>query len=98
MVLRIDAIFISIKKIKERMWKKMIEEKEVKVIQNGIIGKHLLEKGYSIVDLKPHKYNKKFSVFVFLVEKDFWYDLARIEHDLKEKRKQKLRLKLQELD
>ncbi|WP_053956824.1 hypothetical protein [Inediibacterium massiliense] len=94
-VCKIDAILVS--KNNKREVKKM-EEKEVKVVKKGMIARKLLRKGYTIVDVRQHRKYPKSSVFVFEVAGDFYKDLEEINNDFNEKRKQRLKEIIEELD
>ncbi|WP_129598447.1 hypothetical protein [Anaerophilus nitritogenes] len=75
-----------------------MEEKEVKVVKKGMIARKLLRKGYTIVDVRQHRKYLKSSVFVFEVTGDFYKDLEEINNDFNEKRKQRLKEIIEELD
>lgn len=40
-------------------------EQEVRVITSAILAKKLLKEGYRITDLRPNRYDRKLSVFIF---------------------------------
>ncbi|QXE20034.1 DUF5659 domain-containing protein [Clostridium sp. 001] len=42
-----------------------MEPPEIRIVKSPILAKKLLKEGYSIVDLRPNRYDKKLSVFAF---------------------------------
>lgn len=57
---------------------------EKKLIKSAFITKCLLQLGYKIIDIAPHKYNKDRTVFIFKVENEFYTDLEKIERSIKD--------------
>lgn len=55
--------------------------KETIVIQNPKIARHLLKMGETIIDIKPNKYNKRATVFVFKYTKTIDEYLANYQKD-----------------
>jgi hypothetical protein len=40
-------------------------QQQIRIVKSVILAKKLLREDYTIVDLRPNKYNKKLSVFAF---------------------------------
>ena len=53
-----------------------MEQKETKLIFQSDLARHLLRKGYEIIDIKPQKENSMSTVFVFKVTEGF-YDVLK---------------------
>lgn len=52
-----------------------MEEREYKIIIKPSLARRLIKLGHKLVDIKPNKYNRESSVFVFLNTFDFIKDL-----------------------
>lgn len=54
-----------------------------KVITNPVLAKYLVQKGCRIVDLKPNKYNKIATVFVFEYDEKLEKELQTYQNFIK---------------
>lgn len=64
---------------------KQIEEnkKKYKIIYNAWDARNLLKMGHTIVDIKPKKWDKKETVFVFAVDDTLFADVDKIKAEAK---------------
>ena len=57
----------------------VMEQVKYKVVKSPVIARHLLKKGFQIVDIKPCKEDRRETFFVFEMTDDFINEIKRYE-------------------
>lgn len=65
-----------------------MEQLQIRIVKSPILAKKLLKKDYTIVDLRPNKYNKRFSVFAFEYKEDIDKYIEEYKKGIRIKREQ----------